>query len=71
MIDMNAKEKKAYDQGRMVEAEITLENLYRILDEMTEQPHERSHIIACIRDLERDTGKDRAYFKAQQNALED
>lgn len=71
MIDMNAKEKKAYEKGRMDEAEITLENLYRILDEMTEQPHERNHIMACIRDLERDTGKDRAYFKAQQNAFED
>lgn len=56
-----------YEKGRLDEAEITLENLYRVLDEMTEEPHQTSFIFACIRDLEKATGKSRKDFNCDED----
>lgn len=52
-----AKEKskdyqKGFEEGRRVEAQITLENLYIIRDSMCEKPHATDHIVVCIRELE-------------------
>lgn len=52
-----AKEKskeyqKGYEDGRRTEAQVTLENLYIIRDQMVDKPHETDHILVCIRDLE-------------------
>jgi hypothetical protein len=60
---MNQNEKKAYEQGRLDEAEIALGNLYIILDQMSEQPNETDHIKSCIRDLEKATNKTRKDFE--------
>lgn len=66
----NMEFKAGYAKGRMDEAEATLRNLYIILDEMKEPLHQANHILTCIRDLEKLTGKDRDFFDSEENAFE-
>lgn len=61
--------KEGYAKGRIDEAETTLRNLYIILDEMKEPPHQTNHILTCIHDLEKLTGKDRDFFDSKENAF--
>ncbi|WP_336761363.1 hypothetical protein [Paenibacillus sp. USHLN196] len=59
-----------YKKGRMDEAEEALRNLYTILDQMNETPHYSNRILVCIRDLEKATGKNRKYFKDEENTFD-
>lgn len=60
---------RGYDKGRRDEAEVALRNLYIILDQMNEKPHESNHIIASIRDLEKVTGKKKKDFEDEEDAF--
>lgn len=62
---------KGFEDGVMSEAKSALRNLYIILDQMIEQPHESNHIIACIKDLEKATGMTKKDFEDEEDAFKD
>ncbi|WP_063563021.1 hypothetical protein [Paenibacillus sp. O199] len=67
---MNNKDfEKGFKQGEMKEAISALRNLYKIYDQISPVPHKKDHISTCIAELERFTGKNRKYFKDEEDAF--